>query len=119
MPEVFEVNVQNPSDEEEGSLNPVTLFEIHNQGFNQKIISHANGVAYIELIPTGEENFEKIGVWLNTAKSNIQKVVSFGKDGNNIVVTINSIKEINPVPADSFFIFDTAKHPDVDVVDMR
>lgn len=119
MPEVQEVNIKNSSDEEEGFLNPTSLFDIHNQGFNQKLISNANGVAYIELYPKEKKNFEKIGVWVNPASSSIQKVTSFGKDGNNVIITINHIKQLNPAPADSFFKFDTAKHPDVEVVDMR
>lgn len=119
MPEVQEVNIKNPSDEEEGFLNPTTLFDIHNQGFSQKLISNNNGMAYIELTPQEKKNFEKIGVWVNPANSSIQKVTSFGKDGNNVVITINNIKQLNPVPADEYFKFDTAKHPDVEVVDMR
>lgn len=119
MPEVKEVNIKNPSDAEEGFLNPTTLFDIHNQGFNQKLISNTNGVAYIELYPKEKKNFEKIGVWVNPATSSIQKVTSFGKDGNNIIITISGIKPLNPAPADSFFKFDAAKHPGVEVVDMR
>lgn len=119
MPEVQEVNIKNPSDEEEGFLNPTTLFDIHNQGFSQKLISNNNGVAYIELTPQEKKNFEKIGVWVNPSNSSIQKVTSFGKDGNNVVITINNIKQLNPVPANEYFKFDTAKHPDVEVVDMR
>lgn len=119
MPEVQEVNIKNPSDEEEGFLNPTTLFDIHNQGFNQKLINNTNGIAYIELYPKTKKNFEKIGIWVNPATSSIQKVTSFGKDGNNVVITINTIKPLTPAPADSFFKFETAKHPEVEVVDMR
>ena len=119
MPEVQEVNIKNPSDEEEGFLNPTTLFDIHNQGFNQKLINNTNGIAYIELYPKTKKNFEKIGIWVNPATSSIQKVTSFGKDGNNVVITINNIKSLTPAPADSFFKFETAKHPGVEVIDMR
>lgn len=35
MPEVQEVNIKNPNEEEEEMLNPTTLFDIHNQGFDQ------------------------------------------------------------------------------------
>lgn len=119
MPEVQEVNIKNPNDEEEGFLNPTTLFDIHNQGFNQKLINNANGVAYIELIPKEKKNFEKIGIWVNPTTSSIQKVTSFGKDGNDVVITIKNIKQLNPVPSETFFRFDTTKHPNVEVVDMR
>lgn len=119
MPEVEEVNIKNPSDEEEGFLNPASLFDIHNQGFNQKLLSTSNGIAYIELYPKEKKNVEKIGVWVKTSASSIEKVISFGKDGNNVVISVNNIKSLVPVPADSFFKFDTTQHPEVEVIDMR
>ena len=119
MPEVQEVNIKNPNDDEEEFLNPTTLFDIHNQGFSQKLMGTTNGIAYIELYPKEKKNFEKIGIWLNSATSSIQKVTSFGKDGNNVTITIKNIKQLNPAPSDAFFTFDKAKHPEVEVIDMR
>ncbi len=119
MPEVQEVNIKNPNDDEEEFLNPATLFDIHNQGFTQKLINTTNSIAYIELYPKEKKNFEKIGIWVNPATSSIQKVTSFGKDGNNITIVIQNIKQLTPAPSDSFFSFDKAKHPDVEVIDMR
>lgn len=120
MPEANEVNIKNPNEEEEEMLNPTTLFDIHNKGFVQKLVNTTNGVAYIELTPTdNKRNFKKIGIWINSATSMIQKVTSFGKDGNNVVITLNSVKQPSPAPADSFFKFDTKKYPGVEVVDMR
>lgn len=120
MPEAQEVNLKNPSDEEEEMLNPTKIFNIHNTGFKQKLISQANGTAYIELYPNDlNKNFIKIGIWVKTTDSSIQKVESFGKDGNNLIITINSLKQPASIPADSFFKFDTAQHPDVEIVDMR
>lgn len=119
MPEVQEVNIKNPNEDEEEMLNPTTLFDIHNKGFAQKLISNTNGTAYIELLPTDKKrNFTKIGIWISPATSTIQKVTSFGKDGNDITITIKNIKQIS-APADSFFKFDTAKHPKVEVIDLR
>lgn len=119
MPEVQEVNIKNPNNEEEEFLNPTKLFDIHNQGFSQKLIGTTNGIAYIELLPKEKKNFEKIGIWVNPANSSIQKVTSFGKDGNNVTITIKNIKQLTPAPADDFFTFDKAKHPEVEVIDMR
>ncbi len=120
MPEVQEVNIKNPNEEEEEMLNPTTLFDIHNQGFNQKLISQTDGIAYIELFPTDpNRNFTKIGIWVNSATASIQKVTSFGKDGDQVSITIKNIKQSSPVPDDAFFKFDTAKHPEVEVIDLR
>lgn len=120
MPEVKEVNIKNPSDEEEEMLNPTKIFDIHNSDFTQNLVSTEKGTAYIELFPKEQnKNFNKIGIWVNLADHHITKVTSFGKDGNNLIISIEKIQQPNPVPADSFFRFDTAKHPDVEIVDMR
>lgn len=120
MPEVEEVNIKNPSEEEEEFLTPTTLFDIHNQGFNHKLVSTANSDSYyIELFPQEKKNFEKIGIWVNPATSFIRKVTSFGKDGNNVTITIKSLRQLSPAPADTFFTFDPASHPGVEIIDMR
>ncbi|WP_419545310.1 LolA family protein [Odoribacter laneus] len=120
MPEVKEVNLKNPSDEEEEMLSPTKIFDIHNTGFTQKLVSQEKGIAYIELYPLDEDkNFTKIGIQVKTADSSIEEVKSFGKDGNNLIIKIKNIKQPTPVPADSFFKFDTAAHPEVEVIDMR
>ena len=120
MPEAGEVSLKNPSDEEEEMLNPTKIFNIHNTGFKQKLISNTNGKAYIELYPNDlNKNFIKIGIWVKTADSSIQKVKSFGKDGNNLIIAIKSLKQPKRIPDDTFFKFDTALHPDVEIVDMR
>lgn len=120
MPEAQEVNLKNPSDEEEEMLNPTKIFNIHNTGFKQKLISNTGGTAYIELYPNDlNKNFIKIGIWVKTSDSSIQKVESFGKDGNNLIINIKSLKQPIQIPEDSFFKFDTARHPEVEIVDMR
>lgn len=120
MPDVKEVNIKNPGEEEEGFLNPTTLFDIHNQGFDQKLLSSAgSATAHIELYPTEDRNFEKIGIWVNPGTNEILKVISFGKDGNQVIIEIRSVKSLNPVPSDSFFKFNPSEHADVEVVDMR
>lgn len=120
MPEANEVSIKNPDEEEEEMLNPTTLFDIHNKEFVQKLVSNNNGVAYIELTPTDKKrNFKKIGIWVNPVNSMIQKVTSFGKDGNDVIITINSIKQPATIPADGFFKFDDKQYPDIEIVDMR
>ncbi len=120
MPEAQEVNLKNPSDEEEEMLNPTKIFNIHNTGFKQKLISNTGGIAYIELYPNDlNKNFIKIGIWVKTSDSSIQKVESFGKDGNNLIIKIKSLKQPTQLPTDSFFKFDPAQHPEVEIVDMR
>ncbi|WP_251622150.1 LolA family protein [Odoribacter lunatus] len=120
IPEAQEVNIKNPSDEEEEMLNPTKIFNIHNIGFKQKLLSNTNGTAYIELYPNNlEKNFIKIGIWVKTSDSSIQKVESFGKDGNNLIITIKHLKQANPIPQNTFFTFDATQYPDVEIIDLR
>lgn len=120
MPEAGEVNIKNPDDNEDEMLNPTILFDIHNQKFEQKLVEEKGGKAYIELTPKKEHHqIAKIGVWINTKTNQVEKVTSFGKDGNDIVITIKSIKQPEKELDQSFFRFDTAAHPDVDVIDLR
>lgn len=120
MPDAKEVNIKNPNEEEEEMLNPTNLFDIHNKGFKQKYISATNGIAYIELTPTNiKKNFKKIGIWVNPNTSMIQKVTSFGKDGNNITISIQNIKQPSQVPAATYFKFNEKEHPGVEVIDLR
>lgn len=120
MPEAREVNLKNPSDEEEEMLNPTKIFNIHNTGFKQKLISNTGGTAYIELYPNDlNKNFIKIGIWVKTSDFSIREVESFGKDGNNLIIAIKSLKQPARIPDDSFFKFDTTRHPDVEIIDMR
>lgn len=119
LPEVQEVNIKNPEEEEENFLNPTTMFDIHNQNFNQKLLGTENGITYIELYPKEKKNIEKIGIWVNPATSSVQKVTSFEAEGNTVTITITSLKSMQSVPGDDFFKFDTAKHPEVEVIDMR
>ncbi|MDR0982071.1 MAG: outer membrane lipoprotein carrier protein LolA [Culturomica sp.] len=120
MPEVQEVNVKMPDAGSEELLNPATIFNIHNTGFKQKLVSDQNNEAYIELYPNDlGKNFTKIGVLINTKENFLQKITSFGKDGNNLIITINNVKQPAEIPADSFFTFDTKLYPNVEVIDLR
>lgn len=120
MPDAGEVNIKNPEDSEEEMLNPTILFDIHNQRFTQKLVSEEGGVAYIELTPKEEHpQMAKIGVWIEVAKNRVQRVRSFGKDGNDVVITIQSLQAPAQELTDDFFRFDTEAHPDVEVVDLR
>lgn len=120
MPDVEEVNIKYPSNEEEEFLNPTTIFEIHNQGFKQKIVKTEGNIVYIDLEPESKDrSFTKIVIKLNRSTKNIERVTSYGKDGNLVHVDIKNIKAITPTPQDSFFKFDSSAHPNVEVIDLR
>jgi hypothetical protein len=120
MPEVEEVNINFPEEEQEDFLNPTILFDIHNQKFSQKLIEEKAGKAYIELTPkTPHKQIKTIGVWLDTTANTVEKVTSFGKDGDDIIIMIKSLKAPGHALDDAFFRFDTKAHPGVEVIDLR
>ena len=120
MPDQEEVNIKNPDENEEEMLNPSILFDIHNQKFTQKLVEDKDGKAYIELTPKKEhKQISKIGVWINTKTNMVDKVTSFSKDGNDVVITIKSLKKPDKELDVTFFRFDKEAHPEVDIIDLR
>ena len=120
MPDQEEVNIKNPEENEDEMLNPSILFDIHNQKFTQKLVEDKDGKAYIELTPTQtHKQISKIGVWIDTKTNMVEKVTSFGKDGNDVVITIKSLKKPEKELDVTFFRFDKDAHPEVDVIDLR
>ena len=120
MPDQEEVNIKNPEENEDEMLNPSILFDIHNQKFTQKLVEKKDGKAYIELTPKQtQKQISKIGVWIDTKTNMVEKVTSFGKDGNDVVITIKSLKKPEKELDVTFFRFDKDAHPEVDVIDLR
>jgi outer membrane lipoprotein-sorting protein len=120
MPEVEEVNIKNPEEEQEDFLNPTILFDIHNQKFTQRVVEEKGGKVYIELMPkTSHKQIKIIGVWIDTTTDSVEKVISFGKDDNDLIFTITSLKKPDNELDENFFRFDTKAHPKVEVIDLR
>lgn len=120
MPESEEVNIKTPEENQDEMLNPSILFDIHNQKFNQKFVEEKEGKAYIELTPkTTHKQISKIGVWINTKTNSVEKVCSFGKDGNNVEITVKNLKKPDTTLDVNFFRFDSKAHPHVEVIDLR
>jgi len=120
MPDMQEVTIKNPTEVQSEMLNPIQLFDIYKKGFTSKFIRHTTKVDYIELTPTDDtKNFTRIGIWLDAINHSIIRITSFGKEGDNVTITINSIKQPSTIPLDSFFKFDSSCHSNVEVVDER
>ena len=49
----------------------------------------------------------------------VEKVTSFGKDGNDVIITIKSLKKPDMELDVKFFRFDKDAHPEVEVIDLR
>ncbi len=130
-----EVNIKEPDeDDEEGGLNPTQIFSIYENGFKYSYVEQqtvtitstakmtsttTESFHVIDLLPLDTEKpFSKVQLYIDTKTLGIKKLISFGKDGNNITIKINNFKANNPFK-DSDFVFDEAANPNVEVVDMR
>ena len=57
-------------------------------------------------------------LYVDKVKNEVYKIELKGKDGSNYIYTITSF-EINKEIPDAKFRFNTAKHPEVEVIDLR
>lgn len=114
-----EVNIDNPSESMEQMLNPSKLFTIYEEGFDYKWVKKEGTNTTIELTPTTDErNFTKVILTINEAKSQLVSAQLFSKDGNTYIVTVKEFST-DKTYDDAYFTFDTKKHADVYVNDMR
>ena len=77
----------------------------------------AKGNATIELAnPKGQ--YRRVTLRVNTNKMEINSMDIYLEDGTKLIVTIDEMKFDQDLD-NKFFTFDTKKHPNVDVIDMR
>ena len=77
----------------------------------------ANGIATVELAnPAGQ--YKRVTLKINTKKVELKGADVYLEDGNKFVITVEEMKYDQELD-DKFFTFDTKKHPNVDVIDMR
>ena len=118
-----EVNITEPDPADEETLNPATIFTIYEQGFKYKYIGDGseNGKEFyeIDLYPENRDKpYSRIKLRILKDDMTLYTLRQVGKDGNAYTVVVKSMKTNIPVD-DSTFAFDTSKHPDVDIIDMR
>ena len=123
MKEAEEVNVTEPDPDDEETLNPATIFTIYETGFKYRYIGEKteNGKTFyeIDLYPENRDKpYSRIKLRILKDDLQLYSLRQVGKDGNNYTVVVKSMKTNIPLD-DSMFVFDPAKHPDVDVIDMR
>ncbi|WP_163713979.1 LolA family protein [Mangrovibacterium lignilyticum] len=123
MKDANEVTV-SPIDAETGDMmNPSKLFTIYEEGFSYKFVEEkvvgGKSLYIIDLFPeTDDIEYTKIRIQIDKQSMLISKAEMFGQEGNVYIVDVNDLKTDVDAP-DSIFDFDKAKHPGVDVVDLR
>jgi outer membrane lipoprotein-sorting protein len=123
LKDVAEVNISEPDATDEETLNPATIFSIYEKGYKYLHVGEAtlNGkkVDIIDLFPEKrDKSFSRVKLYIYQDNSQIGKITQIGKDGNNYIIDIKKM-EVNVPAEDSVFTFDAAKHPKVEVIDMR
>ena len=77
----------------------------------------AQGIATIELAnPKGQ--YKRVTLKINTKKTELKSADIYMEDGSKAVINVEEMKFDQKLD-DIFFTFDTKKHPNVDVIDMR
>ena len=77
----------------------------------------AKGIATIELAnPKGQ--YKRVTMKVDTKKTELKSADIYLEDGNKFIIKVEEMKYDQELD-DKFFTFETKKHPNVDVIDMR
>ncbi|WP_372773850.1 outer membrane lipoprotein carrier protein LolA [Mangrovibacterium sp.] len=123
MKDANEVTI-SPLDDETGEMmNPSKIFTIYEDGFSyrfveEKVIEGKNSYL-IDLFPENDDiEYSKIRILIDKEKLLIRKAEMYAQEGNVYIIRVNDFKTDVQAP-DAMFSFDKAKHPGVDVIDLR
>ncbi|UII21221.1 LolA family protein [Fulvivirga ligni] len=122
LPDVNEVNIDNYSPDED-EISPSKIYDAYKSGYKYMFVSETTvggeAVSEIDLVPNDKDaQFFKIKLYITKNDKNLKSWTMFDKSGNQYQYTIKNFKS-NISPKDSFFAFDTAKYPGVEVIDLR
>jgi len=123
MVESEEVQIVTP-EYEEGELNPTNIFTIYEKGFKYQYVKEEvkSGVTLqlIKLFPEDADakSYHTINLYVNKVEKQIHSIVIIGKEGDDFTYRITKLTP-NPATTPSDFVFNSAKHPDVEVIDLR
>ncbi|HBS86953.1 MAG: hypothetical protein A2W91_01935 [Bacteroidetes bacterium GWF2_38_335] len=123
MKKEAEVNITEPDENDESTLDPSKVFTMYESGFTYKFVkeSFEKGLELyeIDMFPTDKEkNYTKVTLKIDKAKYHIFSVVYYGKDGNTSTLEIMRFTPDLPME-DTMFTFNKSDHPGVVVNDMR
>ncbi len=123
MKDANEVNISEPDPSDENVLNPAKIFDIYDKGFKAQFVGEKKEgnktISEIHLFPQSlNKPYSRIKLFIESESYRISQIEQIGKDGNNVQIKIKTFTTNQPI-ADTEFIFDTKKHPSVDVIDLR
>ena len=117
IPELNEVNISTfEPDDQEISLNNV--FDLYKNGFEQNYLDENNQHYIVELYPEDEsKSYYKILILIKKVNFSMFNFSVFDKSNTKYVYQINEFKEEKI--DDNFFVFDSSKYPDIEIIDFR
>ena len=123
LKESNEVNITNPDMDDDESINPAKIFDIYQKGFRVKYVAQkfedTRALYIINLFPTDRSKpFSRITLKIDKDKNELYFFKRYDKDGNYYTIKIGKIDKKTAFP-DSMFIFNKAKYPGVEIVDLR
>ncbi len=122
LPDAKEVNIDN-YDPASDDINPSKIFEMYKKGFKYLYLQDKteNGVLCeeIDLVPEKKDaQYFKIKMYISKKDKTLQSFTMYDKSGNQFKYTLSKFNPSANIP-DSFFTFDPAKYPGVDLIDLR
>lgn len=113
-----EVTVNKMVDDEVDLLNPGKLLANYQKNFKAKYIrTDEDGSAVIDLSPRSTHSYHKIRLFVAEKDGLLRRIEVHKYDSGREIYDISNFKRVNT--ASSSFTFDTSKHPEVEVIDMR
>jgi outer membrane lipoprotein carrier protein len=118
-----EVTLSDP-EEMDQELDPTKLFTQYEKGFKSQFVEEKteNGttVQVVKLFPleAAKKPYHTVVLTVDKAKTEPRSIQVIYKDGNMVTYTLDRFTP-NPELADALFTFDKARHPGVEVNDMR
>lgn len=113
-----EVAINNLSTDDVDLLNPGRLLENYQRNFKAKYIrTDDDGTAIIDLTPRSTRSYHKIRLFIKEDDGLVRRIEVQKYDSGREIYDISDFKRVSN--AASQFTFDPAKHPGVEVIDMR
>lgn len=122
LPDAKEVNIDN-YDATSDDVNPSKIYELYKKNFKYLYLQDKveGGVMCeeIDLVPEKKDaQFFKVKMFINKKTKNIQSWTMFDKGGNRYKYSITKFTPDASIE-DTYFSFDPAKYPGVEVIDLR
>lgn len=117
-----EVSVFEYDEDDDNLLNPAKLLSGWDKEYRAKFIREefvdGNYYQIIDLLPLKAKSYYKVRFKINKIKQEIASVTLFETDNTTYTYLVNKFVA-NPTIDDATFVFNAAKHPGVEVNDMR